>query len=138
MKMTKQEKHELFTSLVSLAEKAGMKAAEEAQPETMHLVGRDHEGRMRHYAVTEGVCGFAWVNVTPGTCSFARWARKHDRIDGRPDRWGEKWTKAYRGGVDRWIHEFGQSMTRKEAYARAYAKVLREAGIEASVGSRID
>ena len=44
----------------------------------------------------------------------------------------------FRSGLSVWVSEGGQSMERKEAYARAYADVLRAAGIEAYAGSRMD
>jgi hypothetical protein len=37
-----------------------------------------------------------------------------------------------------WVHQFDQSITRKEAYAAAYADTLRKHGIEAYAGSRLD
>lgn len=77
--------------------------------------------------VSEGVCGFAWITVRPGNCSFANWLKKNHLA--RP---------AYRGGVDIWVYQFNQSMQRKEAYADAFAKVLVEAGINAYAGSRMD
>lgn len=80
------------------------------------------------YHVPQGVCGFAWVNIRPGNSSFARWCTKNSK--GRPN--------SYEGGVNVWVHQFGQSMECKEAYARAFAAVLTEAGIKAYAGSRMD
>ncbi len=99
----------------------------------MHVVQRanpfdDSSPVVHRYApVMDGVCGFAWVTIRPGTSSFARWVSKTGR--GR---------KGYYGGIQIWVSGFGQSMTRKEAYADAFAAVLREAGVSASAGSRMD
>jgi hypothetical protein len=81
----------------------------------------------KSWYVSEGVCGFAWVNIQPGTCKAARYAKKH---------FGAK--KDYHGGVSIWVYDFGQSMTRKEAYARAFANTLRDHGITAYAQSRMD
>lgn len=67
------------------------------------------------YYVDDGACGFAWVVVKPGNCKFAKWltekglARRH-----------------YQGGVSIWVSEYGQSVERKEAHARALASALRD------------
>jgi hypothetical protein len=78
--------------------------------------------------VSEGACGFAWVNVSPGNSSFAKWLVKNKLA-----------SKAYHGGVDIWISAHGQSIERKEAHAREMARVLKEKlGIKAYAGSRLD
>lgn len=66
------------------------------------------------------ICGFGWVNVRPGNCAFANWLKKqgHDR-------------KAYHGGVDIWIGDYGQSYDQKHAHAVAMGRVFKEAGINA-------
>jgi hypothetical protein len=129
-----------FQSLHDKAHAAGMAAGEAAVPAVMHLVERenpfdDSSRVVQRYVEPEGPCGFAWINIRPGNSPFAIWAKKQGR-PGRPD-W-ELARKSYYGGVDIWVSEFGQSMQRKEAYARAYAEVLREAGIKAHSMSRMD
>lgn len=81
----------------------------------------------RSWFVSDGVCGFAWVKVRPGNSSFANWLKKNGK--GRPD---------YPSGVAINISAYNQSMERKEAHARAMAKVLSEAGITAYADSRMD
>ena len=46
--------------------------------------------------------------------------------------------KHYYGGWYVSVREFNQSLTRKEAYANAYAKVLSEVGMRCYVDSRMD
>ena len=46
--------------------------------------------------------------------------------------------KHYYGGWYVSVREFGQSLTRKEAYAEAFAKVLSEVGMRCYVDSRMD
>lgn len=78
------------------------------------------------YRVPEGVCGFAWVNFK-GNTAFGRWAK----------RTGKARTGTY-GGLTYWVGDYGQSMERKEAHARAFAAVLTQNGITAYAESRMD
>lgn len=81
------------------------------------------------YVVNDGPCGFAYINIYPGNCKLANQYKKLGLA--RP---------AYGGGVQIWVHEFGQSVDRKYAYAQAYAAKLRElTGVERIyAGSRLD
>lgn len=97
--------------------------------------------------IESGICGFAWVNVSPGTSSFARWLMKQVIVNsqltssksGPMKDWPEYWVHTgYRGGVDININGFGQSYERKHAAAGAMAAVLSEAGITAYPMGRID
>tara|TARA_Y100001972_G_scaffold14242_1_gene15009 strand:- start:825 stop:1145 length:321 start_codon:yes stop_codon:yes gene_type:complete len=75
-------------------------------------------------------CGFAWVNIAPGTSKFARDLKKAGVVNGR----------SYYGGVDVW-NPGGiptQSMDIKEACADTYVKVLGTYGIRATAMSRAD
>lgn len=78
------------------------------------------------YYVGSGVCGFAWVTFK-GNTGFGRWAKKAGIA--KP---------AYGGGLMYRVSGYGQSLERKEAYARAFAAVLTEAGITAYAQSRMD
>ena len=81
------------------------------------------------FDVAEGGCGFAWVNISPARGKFVNYLKKIG-----------KGHKSYRGGWDYWVSslELGQSITRKEAYAEAFAKVLQEWNINAFAESRLD
>lgn len=110
----------LYRRLMQVGTEAGNKARPDAIIVTDHRTGQEwHE--------PEGMCGFAWVNITPGTSSFARWLTKNGYAH-----------KSYYGGVDLWIAGFGQSYDRKQAAAFAMAALLREEGIEARAMSRLD
>lgn len=111
-----------YRALASQADAAGRAAAEAVNPRPMTVVGGGQE-----YFVADGVCGFAWVVVKPGNSPFARFAKQNLRAH-----------KHYYGGVEIWVSGYGQSMQRKEAYASAYADVLRNAGIQAYSQSRMD
>lgn len=121
------------------AHAAGMAAAKKCVPTPMIVT--EHENAwddsspvVKQYApIMGGVCGFAWVNVRPGVCSFARWASKRDL----------GYADSYYGGYTIYVHGtdfpgFEQSMEIKEAYAGAFAAVLRSHGINASARSRMD
>jgi len=75
-------------------------------------------------------CGFAWVIVKPARGKFVTWckANKHGR-------------SGYEPGWHFWYSEFSsatQSMDVHVAAAEAFAKVLNDNGIVATVGSRLD
>lgn len=120
-KETARLRDEAYESIHALAHFAGQQAAEAARPIPMIVSGWEHQ------PVMDGVCGFAWVKVA-GNCGFGRWAKKKGIMD-----------KSYSGGVQLWVSGYGQSLTRKEAYAQAYAQTLRDSGIESAYpGSRMD
>lgn len=77
--------------------------------------------------VDDGMCGFGWVKIRPANGKMARWL-KAQKIG----------HKAYNGGWDVSVHEFGQSWERKSAAAQAAAMVLRKRGIDATSHNRID
>ena len=84
--------------------------------------------------VADGVCGFAWINVYPefkGNTKLGKEERKVLEAAGFSK-------NEYEKNYQRWVSEFNQSMQKKEAFARAFSKVLRENGINASAASRID
>ena len=74
-----------------------------------------------------GVCGFAGVVIKPARGKFVSYLKKLGMG-----------YKHYYGGWYVSVREFGQSLTRKEAYAEAFAKVLGEAGMRCYVDSRMD
>lgn len=87
----------------------------------------DNSELVREYFVSDGVCGFASVNVKPANSKFAKFLVANGL--GR---------KAYNGGVSMSVRDFNQSLQKKEAYAYAFARVLNEYGIKAYVDSRMD
>jgi hypothetical protein len=112
-----------FRELYDKAHAAGMAAGAACKPVAMVVghaaspLGGGIDYSKPVYHVPDGPCGFAWVTVKPGNCRLANWLKKAGLA-----------RKAYGGGVAVWVSEFGQSMARKEAYARAFAKVLNTAG----------
>jgi len=117
-----------FASIHKVAHSAGLEAGMNALPEPMTVTEADLMGNPigRSWTVSEGACGFAWVTFA-GNTPWGRWAKAQGIA-----------SKGYPKGLQIWVSEFNQSVDRKEAYAQAYAKVLREHGIEAYAQSRLD
>ena len=89
-------------------------------------LGSDIDFSKKTY-ILDGLCGFAWVNISPARGAFVNWL-KAQGIG----------SKGYYGGYEIWVREFGQSVDRKYAFAQAFAQVLGKYEIEASAGSRLD
>lgn len=128
--MSKQAENQ---RIYKAAHEAGMKALKAARPTPMVVgtpttpLGNDIDYSKPVEVVEGGMCGFAWVLLTNGRCSFARWVVKN-----------RKGRKSYYGGIRIPVHEGGQSIQRKEAYAGAFARVLNDVGIDAYADSRLD
>lgn len=129
----RRERYIQFAASLANAWQAGLDAGQRAIPTPMVvyeadvITGQKPLGGKEWY-VPEGACGFAWVTITPGNSSFAKWLVKNNHA-----------RKAYGGGVQIWISNFNQSIARKEACANAMAKVLcEELGVKAYAGSRLD
>lgn len=75
--------------------------------------------------VDDGVCGFGWVELN-GREGFTRWAKQQGLLD------------PYGSRPMVWVYDYGQSMTRKAAYARAFAAVLQQHNVTAHARSRMD
>jgi len=112
--------------LAELAHKAGIKAGNEAIPNPMVIV--DSETKEVIDVVDDGLCGFAWINIKPARGAFVSYLKARD--------WGS--VNTYAGGYEIWVSNFNQSVTRKYAYAVAFAAVLNQYGIKAYAGSRLD
>jgi len=83
-------------------------------------------GGGQQWFVSEGPCGFASVRFA-GNTAFGRWAKSTGRA-----------TKAWDRGLQVWVRGGGQSIARKEAWAKAFAKVLQSKGVAATWESRLD
>jgi hypothetical protein len=110
-----------FEELWSKAEGAARAAHAAALPQPMVVAGGGQA-----WFVSEGCCGFGWVSF-PGNGSFGKWAKAAGKAR-------KHWPK----GLYVSTNYGSQSIERAEAAAHAFAKVLREGGVEASPGSRMD
>lgn len=122
-----------LNSLFRQAYDAGMDAMNGTNPtpivvgEAKSILSNEIDYSRPTYTVSEGVCGFAWVNIKPANSAFARWLKKNGMA-----------RKSYYGGIDYWVSVGGQSMERKYAFAQAFARVLSDSGIRAYANSRMD
>jgi len=130
----KVSKIEMLAALYASADAAGKAAADACVP--VPMIVREHANPfdnrspvVKQYApVMGGVCGFASIGIKPANSAFAKYlvAEKIGRKD------------SYAGGIRIPVFAYGQSMAKKEAYAYAFAEVLRAAGIRAYGESRMD
>ena len=112
------------------ARAAGLLAAQTTQVAPMIVNAHanpldDTSAITRSYIVDDGVCGFASVVIK--NVKFANGLKKLGI--GR---------KNYPSGYCISVRDFNQSLTRKEAYAYAFAEVLRAHGVDAYIDSRMD
>lgn len=77
-------------------------------------------------------CGFAWL-VLPGKGDFANYLKK---FRGASKNYGSKGIMLWYSNV--YNSRGSQSMTKHEIACNAFAKVLRDAGFECVVESRLD
>lgn len=116
------------------ADAAGHEAATTVVPTPMivgtptTVLGNDIDYKKQTYFVEGGVCGFAWVKIFPARGAFVNYL-KSIKVGS---------TNGYEGGYDIWVRGYGQSVTRKAAYAGAFAQVLQKYGIKAYGDSRLD
>ena len=126
--------NEIPATIYEQAHAAGMAAGNGCTPTPMVVgqpttpLGNDIDYSKETYYVADGVCGFAWINIKPARGKFVKYLKDNDI--GRKD--------SYYGGYTIWVSGFGQSMTRKENYARAFVKVLEENGLKAYAMGRMD
>jgi len=109
--------------IVDNAIDAGTQALVAAQPTPMVV----STGGKQYY-VSEGPCGFAWVKVY-GVKGNTQVGKEFKALGFR---------KSYTGGLEYWVSAGGQSVARKEAFARAMAGVLQQNGFQAYADSRLD
>lgn len=132
-KVERTARYAEFAKAFAEASELGYAAGRGAEPTPMIVTKRaspldDNSPVEKQWYVPEGACGFAWVNVHPGNCSFAKWLVKHGHA-----------RKAYGGGVQIWISAHNQSVERKELHAHAMARHLKEKlGVNCYAGSRLD
>lgn len=122
-----------YQALYRQAHAAGMAAGQGAAPVPMMVYSPvslfndaiDHSQPVYH--VPDGVCGFAYVQLPKAVGPFVKFLK--ERKIG---------FKRCGAGYSISVHEFGQSLQRKEAYANAFAKVLNAHGVDSYVDSRMD
>jgi len=131
---------DIFEAVCQKADTAGRSAVEKLQvipmivgQETGFFSGKIDYSKPTEY-VADGVCGFAWVDVYPEYKGNTRLGKDERRI---LENNGFK--KRFEGKTYyKWVSDYNQSMQKKEAYARAFAEILRDNGVKAYSGSKLD
>lgn len=125
--LTKNQCHNIYVE----AYEAGLKAGNEVGVPKFIVgdaIGLSNEiDYSKPTFVLNGLCGFAWVTIKPARGAFVNYLKSRN-----------VGSKGYYGGYEIWVSEFGQSVDRKQAFATAFAEVLRKYGIEAYGASRLD
>jgi hypothetical protein len=94
---------------------------------------------VKQWIVEDGCCGFADIKVRATTTPNRRFLNGLKKAGLAGAEYSLPWTKdSYAGGYRYWVSAGGQSLDRKEAYARAFAKVLGDYGVTAYAHSRMD
>lgn len=131
---------DIFQSVRQKADAAGRTAVEKLHvvpmivgQETSFFSGKIDYSKPTEY-VADGVCGFAWVDVYPVNKGNTLAGKEERKILESVGFRKNDYTKTHQ----LWISDYNQSMQKKEAYARAFAEILRDNGIKAYSGSRLD
>ncbi len=120
--------------LYAAAHEAGMKAGNSHNPTPMIIETHsnpldDSSPVIERWKIGQGVCGFAWIKISPTNCKFVKYL-KEAKI-GRKDE--------YEGGYKIRVPYFNQSYERKFKYAEAFAEVIRKNGFKRTYAyGRID
>ena len=127
-----------FGVVFRLAQAAAEQAFDAAKPVPMAVqraegLSDGFDWSKPYEVVSEGVCGFAWVNVYVDGRSKSAKVMKQFGAE-----------KDYYGGLQFWSSvvapssRSSQSMQRMEAACKAFASVLRDYGYRAYASSRLD
>jgi hypothetical protein len=145
--MSAQEKTRRLNLTAQILREADERARAVAEAVTPHpmvvteadvLTGKPIPGAQT-WTIPEGPCGFAWVRVSAKDTVSRRFINDLKNLKPADEYGHEEWRHdSYYGGFSKFIGLYNQSVTRKEAYAHEYARVLRAYGIDAHGASRLD
>lgn len=135
--VTERTREMSFQAVFQEAQSAAEKAFRDAKPNPVAFqnsgLGESFDWSKPYSVVSEGVCGFAWVNVyVDGRSKIAKEMKQFGL------------QSDYCGGYNFWSSDAcpssrsSQSMERKEAACEAFAEVLRKYGFRAYMSSRMD
>jgi hypothetical protein len=129
-----------FRAICEKADYAGKEAVEKARIVPM-IVGQEigfFTGKLDYSKpieyVEDGVCGFAWVSVTPQNKGNTKLGKEERKVLEATGFRKNDYTRTYQKSIS----GYNQSMQKKEAYANAFADVLRANGVKAYASSRMD
>ncbi len=135
---TKRQKAKGAMDIHSEAYQAGIHAAKACRPTPMIVQQHasplnDNSKVIKEWICDGGVCGFAsiWLKATtPENRAFINGLKK---LKVNPYQ-----KNSYQGGYSYYVHEGGQSLQIKEAFAHAYVEVLHKYKLTAYIDSRMD
>lgn len=137
-------KENLALDIFNKALNAGREAMDDCTPTPMIVeqhanVLNDNSPVIKSWVANGGVCGFCWINFKANTTENRKFLAGLKKAGLVGDENGNAvWNKSYTGGFQYWVSDGGQSLQRKEAFGRAFNKVLTDNGITSYVGSRMD
>ncbi len=105
---------EKWAVLFELADQAGKEAITQCVPTPMKIEGCP--------VIFEGACGGAYIRIPDARTGFARWVIK-----------AGKGCRHYKSGAQVFAYQDNQSADQAAAYARAFATVLHQNGVECRV-----
>lgn len=137
--IVKSDKGMDVVTIMKEAEENGLAEMAKSVPAPMVVV----DG-VREYHVEGDVCGFSWINFKSNTSvnrKFYNGLKKAGLLSSDINDFNDKviWKKSSStSGFTYWVRQGGQSLTRKEAFARGFNEVLGKYGIDARIHSRMD
>jgi len=132
--LTKEAKMKNADEIYQEAHTAGYAAGKNARTAAMIVgepttpFGSDVDMSKETYFVADGPCGFVKINIRPARGKFVKYLKENDL----------GYSDSYFGGYSMPIHQFGQSLQRKEAYGYAFRDILTSYGISAQTMSQMD
>ncbi len=129
-----------FKEICNIAHEAGVEAVKNVITEAVLVYQETYpfsgvmDKTKPSYILDDYPCGFSWVDVYPLNKGNTRLGKEERKMLESAGFSKNDYTKTYQ----LWISAYNQSIQKKEAYASAYAKVLRENDIRAYSGSRLD
>jgi hypothetical protein len=129
-----------FSNICIIADEVGRAAVEKVMTRSVLIYEETQpfsgvmDNNKPTYILDDFPCGFAWVNIYPQHKGNTRLGKEERSVLEANGFSKNEYEKSYQ----LWISAFNQSMQKKQAYAGSYAKVLRDHGIKAYSGSRMD
>lgn len=112
--------NKMFEFVYEQANIKGMNAGCQYIPEPMivgtpkTLFGNEIDYEKPIHYISDGVCGFAWIELGHANHKFCKWLLKHNYAH----------KNISRAGITIWIHDHNQSLDKKTAHASAMAEYI--------------
>ncbi len=135
----RQKRYKVYETAFKKAFQEASNTGENHVPTPMVVTERinplDNESPLKNVyePISDGVCGFAWIVIYPGTSSLAKYAKKY-----------QGFAPHYYGGVALNVRKYGQSYERKTMFAHTFVETLTKElgeyakGVRIGTGGRLD